>query len=230
MGSPGFLKKSICTEEPHHRSGNRADKNVGLVKDTAVVIFTHKPVCYICIANYNGEAVIGPCLESIYNQDFDLPLEIIIHDDASTDTSVDFIRNRFPDVTLIISASNVGYCVSNNRMVSRAQGRYILLLNNDAVLHSDAIRTLCRYAEQQPGHAILGLPQFDMQTGELIDRGSLFDPFLNPVPNLDPGRADVGMVMGACFWIPKALWEELAASRSGSEAWRKTCTCAAWPD
>jgi len=48
-----------------------------------------------------------------------------------------------------------------------------------------------------------------MQTGELIDRGSLFDPFLNPVPNRDPDRADVGMVMGACLWIPKVLWEEL---------------------
>jgi GT2 family glycosyltransferase len=182
---------------------------VGLVKDTAAVIFTHKPVCSICIANYNGEAVIGPCLESIYNQDFDLPLEIIIHDDASTDTSVDIIRNRFPDVTLIVSASNVGYCVSNNRMVSRARGRYILLLNNDAVLHRDSVRTFYDHAEQHSRPAILGLPQFNMQTGELIDRGSLFDPFLNPVPNLDPGRADVGMVMGACFWIPKALWEEL---------------------
>ena len=180
-----------------------------MAQDAAAVTSAGEPVCSICIANYNGAAVIGPCLESIYDQDFHLPLEIIIHDDASTDSSVDFIRHRFPDVTLIVSESNVGYCVSNNRMVSRARGRYILLLNNDAALHRDAIRTLYNHAERQPGPAILGLPQYDMQTGELIDRGSLFDPFLNPVPNLDPGRTDVGMVMGACLWIPKALWEEL---------------------
>jgi GT2 family glycosyltransferase len=182
---------------------------VGLVKDTAAVIATHEPVCSICIANYNGEAVIGPCLESIYDQDFHLPFEIILHDDASTDDSVDFIKTRYPNVVLIVSESNAGYCISNNRMVSRARGRYILLLNNDAVLHRDAIRTLYKYAERQPGPAILGLPQYDMQTGELIDRGSLFDPFLNPVPNGDPGRTDVGMVMGACYWIPKGLWDEL---------------------
>ena len=180
-----------------------------MAQDSAAVTSAGEPVCSICIANYNGAAVIGPCLESIYNQDFHFPLEIIIHDDASTDTSVDFIRSRFPEVTLIVSESNVGYCVSNNRMVSRARGRYILLLNNDAVLHRDAIRTFYNHAERQPGPAILGLPQYDMQTGELIDRGSLFDPFLNPVPNLDPGRTDVGMVMGACLWIPKALWDEL---------------------
>jgi GT2 family glycosyltransferase len=195
--------------EARHRPGNGIDKNVGLVKDAADMIPAREPACSVCIANYNGAAVMGPCLESIYNQDFHLPLEIIIHDDASTDASVDFIRTHYPDVVLIVSERNAGYCVSNNRMVSRAQGRYILLLNNDAVLHRDAIRMLYNHAERQPGPMILGLPQYDMQTGELIDRGSLLDPFLNPVPNLDPGRADVGMVMGACFWIPKALWEEL---------------------
>ena len=155
-----------------------------MAQDAAAVTSAGEPVCSICIANYNGAAVIGPCLESIYDQDFHLPLEIIIHDDASTDSSVDFIRHRFPDVTLIVSESNVGYCVSNNRMVSRARGRYILLLNNDAALHRDAIRTLYNHAERQPGPAILGLPQHDMQTGELIDRGSLFDPF--PEPGAEP--------------------------------------------
>ena len=180
-----------------------------MAQDAAAVTSAGEPVCSICIANYNGAAVIGPCLEAIYDQDFHLPLEIIIHDDASMDTSVDFIRNRFPDVALIVSESNVGYCVSNNRMVSRARGRYVLLLNNDAVLHRDAVRTLFNHAERQSVFSILGLPQYDMQTGELIDRGSLLDPFLNPVPNLDPGRTDVGMVMGACLWIPKTLWEEL---------------------
>jgi GT2 family glycosyltransferase len=173
------------------------------------MIPAREPACSICIANYNGAAVMGPCLESIYDQDFHLPLEIIIHDDASTDASVDFIRTHYPDVVLIVSERNAGYCVSNNRMVSRAQGRYILLLNNDAVLHRDAIKTLYNHAERQPGPNILGLPQYDMQTGELIDRGSLFDPFLNPVPNRDAGRTDVGMVMGACLWLPKGLWDEL---------------------
>lgn len=173
------------------------------------MIPAREPVCTICIANYDGEAVIGLCLQSIYDQDFHLPIEIVIHDDASTDASVDFIRTHYPDVVLIVSERNVGYCVSNNRMVSRARGRYILLLNNDAALHRDAIRTLYNHAERQPGPSILGLPQYDMQTGALIDRGSLLDPFLNPVPNLDPGRTDVGMVMGACLWIPKELWDEL---------------------
>ncbi|OPY87818.1 MAG: putative glycosyltransferase EpsH [Syntrophus sp. PtaU1.Bin208] len=180
-----------------------------MAQDAAAVISPADPVCSICIANFNGESVIGPCLDSIRNQDCDLPLEIIVHDDASTDSSVEFIRTRYPDVTLIPSEGNVGYCVSNNRMVSRARGRYILLLNNDAVLRRDAVRTLFLHAQQHPEPAILGLPQYDIETGALIDRGSLLDPFMNPVPNLDPGRVEVAMVMGACLWIPKLLWVEL---------------------
>ncbi len=180
-----------------------------MAQDAAAVTSTADPVCSICIANFNGETVIGPCLESVRKQDFDLPLEIIVHDDASTDASVEFVRTRYPDVILVSSERNAGYCVSNNRMVARARGRYILLLNNDAVLHRDAVRTLFRQAEQHPGPAVLGLPQYDIETGALIDRGSLLDPFMNPVPNLDRERTDVGMVMGSCLWIPRALWEEL---------------------
>lgn len=180
-----------------------------MAEDNSAVTSAREPACSVCIANYNGEAVIGDCLESVYGQDFDLPIEIIVHDDASTDSSVDAVRSRFPDVTLIPSERNVGFCVANNRMVARARGRYVLLLNNDAVLRRDALRTLFLHAETKQLPAILGLPQYDLQTGALLDRGSLLDPFMNPVPNLDPVRADVGMVMGSCLWIPRALWEEL---------------------
>ena len=73
----------------------------------------------------------------------------------------------------------------------------------------DALATLYRAAQSSKRAAVLGLPQYDAQTGELIDIGCLLDPFLNPVPNLDPECHDVGMVIGACLWIPKLLWEEL---------------------
>ena len=60
-----------------------------------------------------------------------------------------------------------------------------------------------------PSPAILTLPQYDAETGALLDIGSRLDPFLNPVPNLDPARNEVGTVHGACLWIDKALWDEL---------------------
>lgn len=167
-----------------------------------------EPVCSVCIANYNGGEVLQACLDSVLNQDFLRPIEIIVHDDASTDESLNIIR-KYREVRLIQSGKNIGFCVSNNRMVAVAKGKFILLLNNDAELHEDALSTLYNYTSKENINGIIGLPQYDMQTGELIDIGSLFDLFLNPIPNQDKSRRNVGMVSGACMWFPRRLWDEL---------------------
>jgi GT2 family glycosyltransferase len=167
------------------------------------------PICSICIANYNGMGIIDATLKSVMAQDCTFPIEIIVHDDASTDGSVDFIQKNYPDVKLMVSEVNTGFCISNNRMVSKAAGKYILLLNNDAVLFPNAISTLYKEASQQNTPAILGLPQYNFFTDKLIDRGILLDPFINAVPNLSTKRTDVGMITGACLWIPRTLWDEL---------------------
>lgn len=164
------------------------------------------PDVSVCIANYNGMAFLDACLGSVLGQDADLNIEIIVHDDASTDESVAHIRAHYPQVILLESLNNVGFCVANNCMAERARGEYLLLLNNDAELFQDAIRSFFKEAQSIRQPAILGLPQFDASSNKLIDRGSLFDPFLNPLPNLDRQRSDVGMIIGACFWIPKSLW------------------------
>ena len=169
----------------------------------------NRPLCSVCIANYNGETYLAQCIDSILaQQNFPGSIEIIVHDDASTDGSVAFIQSHYPQVRLLTSKHNVGFCVSNNRMVAVSQGKFILLLNNDAVLDQDAIETLYA-ASQQYGDGIFGLPQYDAETGELIDIGSTFDPFLNPIPNKDTNRQDVGMIIGACLWLPKSLWDKL---------------------
>jgi len=167
------------------------------------------PIISVCIANFNGMEVIGDCLRSVLGQEGSIPVEILVHDDASTDGSAAYIRERYPDVKLIESLENVGFCVANNRMAAAAKGKYLLLLNNDAALYPDALQTLFSEAARLDLPAILGLPQYDAGSGELVDRGCLFDPFLNPIPNRDPDRNEVGMVIGACLWIPKKLWDEL---------------------
>jgi len=167
------------------------------------------PVCSICIANYNGAALLDDCLQSVLAQQGNIASEIIVHDDASSDDSVKLLREKYPLVELLASRENVGFCVSNNRMAEQARGEFILLLNNDAALYPDALETLLAAARAQTRAGILTLPQYDWVSGELIDRGCLLDPFYNPVPNLDPQRTDVAMVIGACLWIPRMLWDEL---------------------
>ncbi len=170
---------------------------------------TDAPEISVCVANYNGLDIIDDCLASVIDQRIDVAVEIIIHDDASTDGSAAHIRARHPDVRLLESRENAGFCIANNRMASVARGRYLLLLNNDAVLLPDALSTLLDAARRLGRAAVLGLPQYDAASGRLIDAGSRLDPFLNSVPNEDPGHGEVGMVAGACLWIDRSLWDEL---------------------
>ena len=167
------------------------------------------PACSVCIANYNGVHMLADCLDSVLAQTPNVPVEIIVHDDASTDDSVAFLRERYPQVEILASSDNVGFCVGNNRMVARARGEYVLLLNNDAALFPDALATLLAAARSQQHAGILTLPQYDWQSGGLVDRGCLLDPFYNPVPNLDANRHDVAYVIGACLFLPRVLWNEL---------------------
>ena len=169
----------------------------------------NKIVCSVCVANYNGLGLIDACVASIRNQNCDFAFEILVHDDAPTDGSAEHIRQCYPEARLIESRENVGFCVANDRMAAVAKGTYLLLLNNDAELFADALSLLKAEAVKLDRPAILSLPQYDAGNGELLDIGSLHDPFLNPIPNRDRGRRDVGMVAGACLWIPRALWNEL---------------------
>ncbi len=167
-----------------------------------------QPVVSICIANYNGERLLADCIESVLAQDTDATIEIIVHDDASTDGSLGLLRERYPRLQVLSSDRNVGFCLANNRMANVASGKFVLLLNNDAALWPDAIATLLSEASTQ-GRGILTLPQYDWAHGSLVDRGCLLDPFYNPIPNLDPARHDVAYVIGACLWIPRTSWQAL---------------------
>lgn len=167
------------------------------------------PRVSVCIANFNGEAMLADCIDSILAQECGEDVEVLVHDDASSDRSLDVLRHRYPQVSVLASAENVGFCVANNRMAAAARGEYLLLLNNDAALNHDGISVLLQVAAQLRQPAVLSLPQHDWETGQLVDRGCLLDPFHVPVPNLKFDREDVAYVIGACLWIPRTTWNEL---------------------
>lgn len=182
---------------------------MGLVEQHSALSRSDHPTCSVCIANYNGVALLDDCLASVLEQRGGISVEIIVHDDASTDDSVALLRQRYPQVELLVSSENVGFCASNNRMVAHARGEFVLLLNNDAALHPDALAALLDSARSSPLPGIMSLPQYDWGTGALVDRGCLLDPFYNPVPNLDHARRSVAYAIGACLFLPRALWNEL---------------------
>jgi GT2 family glycosyltransferase len=145
-------------------------------------------------------------------------VDILVHDDASTDDSVDFLREHYPQVQIIASETNVGFCIGNNRMVAAAGTPFVLLLNNDAALMPGALSALLDVSSTTTEEVVLTLPQYDWQSGALVDRGCLLDPFYNPVPNEDISTDEVAMTIGACLWIRRAFWDEIG----GFPAWMES--------
>ena len=102
----------------------------------------------------SGPILLSECLDS-FAQDRDFSYEIVVHDDNSNDGSIELLRQKYPQVEVLASAENVGFCVANNRMVEHARGTYVLLLNNDAALYPDALSTLLKASRQIPSGILL---------------------------------------------------------------------------
>ncbi|HUL21102.1 MAG TPA: glycosyltransferase family 2 protein [Thermodesulfobacteriota bacterium] len=99
------------------------------------------PLISVVILNWNGQQVVEKCLKSLQEQTYD-PLEVIVVDNASTDGSADLVREKFPGVKLIVNQTNLGFGGGNNVGIRTAQGKYIMMLNNDTRLDPKCIEEL----------------------------------------------------------------------------------------
>ena len=77
-------------------------------------------------------------------------LEIIIVDNGSRPPLDDAVANRYGDVQILHYERQLGFAGACNRGVERAQGKYIFLLNNDAVVEAGALARLVGRMEQNP--------------------------------------------------------------------------------
>lgn len=103
----------------------------------------------VIIVNYNTAEYLRECLASIY-QWMDAATEVIVVDNASTDTSVDMVKTQFPQVKLIQSEKNLGFGLGNNLGVQHASKPYVFLFNSDAFLQMDTARGLLEYMQNNP--------------------------------------------------------------------------------
>lgn len=110
----------------------------------------------VIIVNWNTKVLLYNCLQSILEQVGDVDYEIIVVDNASSDSSADMVQSDFPDVTLIVEQSNRGYAAATNTGIRVAQGRYVLVLNSDTLICDAAIEKTVRYADRHPEAAVVG--------------------------------------------------------------------------
>ena len=96
------------------------------------------PVVSICCLTYNHEPYIRQCLDGFVMQKTNFPIEILIHDDASTDRTQDIIREyeaKYPNIIKPIyqkeNQYSKGIPIGITFNMSRAQGKYVAMCEGD---------------------------------------------------------------------------------------------------
>jgi len=111
------------------------------------------PLVSIIIVNYNGKTHLEECLSSLEKIDYK-NYEIILVDNNSTDTSVEYVKNTYPSITIIKLNRNYGFAEPNNIGAKNAKGDYLLFLNNDTTVNPNFISEMVNVLEQDPQIAI----------------------------------------------------------------------------
>lgn len=98
---------------------------------------TTRPTVSVCCITYNHKSFIAKAIEGILMQETSFPVEIIIHDDASTDGTADIIRKyqkRYPKLIRAILQSENQYATgvpTTLRILVEASGSYVALCEGD---------------------------------------------------------------------------------------------------
>lgn len=168
------------------------------------------PDVSIVIANWNGENLLGDCIDSIYRETQKVSFEVIVCDDVSTDRSVELLRSKYPHVKLHVNAVNSGFARTNNAALPLVRGRYILLLNNDTILENDAVSVLAQTLDRDPRAGVCG--------GLLLDRGPSRQHSFGAFPGLG---TELGRALGIRRDGPLRWWPNLAQYPATGETKRK---------
>lgn len=103
-----------------------------------------------CIVTYNNQDIIVPAVHSILEHTKGVNLELYIYDNASTDRTVEAIREEFHEVWLMCGKKNRGFGCGHNKVIPRLTSKYHVIINPDIMLQSDAITQMVEYMEAHP--------------------------------------------------------------------------------
>nr|NQU91008.1 glycosyltransferase family 2 protein [Bacteroidota bacterium] len=109
----------------------------------------------IVIVSYNTADLIENCLDSILIND-NISKEIFVVDNASSDGSLEFIKDNFASVHLVANTENVGFAAANNQVLPQCKGKYVFFLNPDTEVVSDTFSEAIAFMDANPSVGLAG--------------------------------------------------------------------------
>lgn len=103
----------------------------------------------VVVTNWNGRALLPACLDAVLRQRYPGPFRVVVVDNRSEDGSVAFVRQRYPDVAVLVNDAN-NYSRASNLGAAAADSEFIALLDNDAVPAPDWLAGLAACLRDDP--------------------------------------------------------------------------------
>ncbi len=115
----------------------------------------------VVIVNYRVKLFLEQTLRSVEEATQGLDAEVIVVDNNSGDDSIDFVRQRFPQVTFIENTDNVGFARANNQAIMRAAGLFTLILNPDTIISRPCIEQCIEWMRGHERCGAIGVRMVD---------------------------------------------------------------------
>jgi len=176
---------------------------------------------------WNSAGFIKQQLESVF-QSQDVDFEVFCVDNNSSDQTVKIVEQNFPQVFLTKNSENLGFAKANNHAITRAQGRYILLLNPDMKVFPNTFAQMIKFMDEHQDVGVASC-RLEKPDGKLVPHirrfPKLFDQamILLKIPHVFPKvlnkylmknfdytkTQEVDSVRGSFFMIRKDVVEKL---------------------
>jgi GT2 family glycosyltransferase len=178
----------------------------------------------IVILNWNGEAFLKDFLKTLLER---TPwwAEIVVADNASTDNSVAFVRENFPQVRIILNEENYGFSKGYNIALRQIESEYYCLLNSDVEVSQNWLEPIINFLDEHTEVAVCQpkllsfsekeLFEYAGASGGFIDkygypfcRGRIFNSMEKDTGQYD-SIVDIFWATGACMFVRADIYHEL---------------------
>lgn len=168
----------------------------------------------VVIPNWNGRQWLEVVLPSLAKQRFK-GFRTVVVDNGSSDGSVEYMHQHWPDVEVILLAKNIGFAPAVNKGIEVADTPYVALLNNDIELDPAWLKELVAAAEKHPEAGSVASKLLDFKDRTRFESAGIdFSWYATPVKRgdnkPDEGQFDEPMwifaaIAGAALYRRQAL-------------------------
>jgi|SRR5690554_4500840 len=177
----------------------------------------------VVILNWNGKPLLEKFLPSVIK--YSDSAQIYVADNASTDDSVLFLQNEYPNIRIIRNSGNFGFAKGYNRALKEVSEPYWVLLNSDVEVTEKWLEPILEIFEKEPKTAVLQPKILDYKNKDYFEyagaAGGFIDKYAFPFcrgrifSTVEKDENQYNMTekifwaSGACFFIRKEVFEKL---------------------